>query len=345
MNGNSTWTGVWPPKVAVLIPCYNEQQWILPCVKSLLGNDYPTDRTELVVIDGGSNDGSRGMIETLARDHANLRLLDNPAREKSCGLNLGIRATESDVVVRADAHAWYPPDYLRRLVDALVLYEADNSGGVRETHVAGDRMARAIGIAISHPFAAGDAHYRTGVDRARLVESVFGGCYRREVFDRIGLFNEALVRTQDRELNRRLLAAGGTIVLDPGVRCLYYPRGRLRDYMRWTYDSAFWLFYARRFTDVPLLSWRNLVPLAFLLWHFLPVPLAGLSPGLASLAMLPLLVYWICNMSISLVAARRHGDMTVAPFLMLVFVLTHLGYGLASLHGWLGALLGGRVRQ
>jgi glycosyltransferase involved in cell wall biosynthesis len=332
------------PTVSVLIPCYNERERIGHCLQSLLRNDYPAGRIELVVIDGHSNDGSRELVDELARRHPNVRVLDNPARGKPQGLNLGIQSTRSDVVVRADAHAWYPPSYVRRLVEDLDRYAADNTGGVRETHIGGSRMARAIGIAISHRFAAADAHYRTGTKRVRAVESVFGGCYRREVFGRIGLFNEHLVRTQDRELNRRLLGAGGRIVLDPQVWCLYFPRGHMRDYWRWTYEGAFWLFYARRFTAVPMLSWRNLVPLTFVLWHVVAVFGAGISTAVAGVAAVPLLGYWGCNAAISWSAARRHGDLGLAPYLALAFVLTHWSYGLGSLQGWLRATSTRRTR-
>jgi succinoglycan biosynthesis protein ExoA len=332
------------PTVSVLIPCYNEHRRIASCLGSLLRSDYPADLIELVVIDGGSDDGTRAVVEELARTHANVRMIDNPERQKPHALNLGIFATESDVIVRADAHAWYPSDYVRRLVEDLDRYDADNTGGIRETHVGGDRMSQAIGIAISHRFAAGNAHYRTGTDHVRAVESVFGGCYRREVFQRIGMFNEQLIRTQDRELNRRLLDAGGRIILDPNVRCVYFPRGRIREYLQWTCDSAFWLFSARRFTDVRMVSWRNFVPLAFVLWHLAALMMIEASPLLAGFALAPIASYWLCNLAISWSAARSHGDVTVAPYLVLVFALTHLGYGVASLQGWLAALSEGKVR-
>jgi len=332
------------PTVSVLIPCYNEREWIQTCLDSLLANDYPSDRIEFVVIDGGSDDGTLDIITDVSREHPNVRVLPNPVRLKPHGLNLGIEHTTSEVLVRADAHARYPENYVRRLVEDLDRYEADNTGGIRDTYIGGSRMARAIGIAISHRFAAGNAHYRTGSKRVRLVDSVFGGCYRREVFERIGNFNEHLIRTQDRELNRRLLAAGGKIVLDPEVRCLYYPRGKASDYWRWNFNGAYWLFYARRFTDVPMVSWRNLAPLSLVAWHVMAVVALGVLPpvGVAALAVVAL--YWATSLGVSLLAARRHGDLSVAPHLMLAFAMTHFGYGLASFQGWLRAAVSGKVR-
>ncbi len=333
------------PSVSVLIVCFNEATWIEACLDSLIANDYPRERIEFVVIDGGSDDGTVDIVERIAAAAGNVRLVHNEARLKPHGLNLGIRETTSDVVVRADAHASYPTDYVRRLVDDLDRYQADNTGGVRETFVGGDRMAKAIGLAISHRFAAGDAHYRTGTAEVRSVDSVFGGCFRREVFERIGVFNEGLIRTQDREFNRRLLAAGGTIVLDPEVRCLYYPRGRAGEYWRWNYDGAYWLFYARRFTDVPMVSWRNLVPMGLVAWHALVPLLGGLSGALAGWAALPLVLYWVTNGVVSLRCAARYGEPTLAGHLAFVFAMTHFGYGLGSLQGLARALTAGKKRD
>lgn len=333
------------PTVAVLIPCLNERTWIEACLDSLACCDYPADRIQFVVIDGGSDDGTLDIVERVAQQRANVVVLHNAARLKPHGLNLGIARTDSEVVIRVDAHASYPDDYVRCLVEDLQTYEADNTGGVRETYVGGDRMAQAIGLAISHRFAAGDAHYRTGAARVRVVDSVFGGCYRREVFTRIGGFNEHLIRTQDREFNRRLIAAGGKIVLDPAVRCLYYPRTEAAQYWRWNYDGAFWLFYARRFTAVPMVSWRNLVPMSLVLWHAVAAGVL-LGTGLPALVPLgPLLAYWLVNLSVSLRVATKRGDILLGPAIALVFAMTHFGYGLASLHGWVRALIDGKVRE
>ena len=333
------------PRVDVLIPCFDEREHIEACVRSLLASDYPRDRLCIVVIDGGSGDGTVEIVDRLAREDARVQRLHNPARLKPHGLNLAIRRSRADVVLRADAHALYPPDYVRRLVEDLERHDADNTGGIRETFVGGNAIARAIGIAVSHRFAAGDAHYRTGSARVREVESVFGGCYRREVFDRIGLFNERLVRTQDRELNRRLRAAGGRIVLDPAVRCTYFPRTDARAYWRWTWEGACWLFVARRFTDTPMVSWRNLVPLSLVAWHGLAVALSGLAPALAALLVGPVLAYWAINAGVSVHAAASRRDPALAPALFVVFAMTHFAYGLASLQGALRcALAGGKVQ-
>lgn len=332
------------PTVCILVPCYNERAGIRRSLESLCQIDYPQSRFEIVVIDGGSDDGTREIIEELLGRFANLRLLYNAVRLKPHGLNLAIQRTQSDIVIRADAHAAYSAGYVRRLVEDLEKYDADNTGGIRETYVGGSRMARAIAIVISHRFGAGDAHYRVGSSRVRSVETVFGGCYRREVFSRIGLFNERLIRTQDREFNRRLLAAGGRIILDPDVRCTYYARERAMDYWRWNWEGAFWVFYARRFTDVSMASGRNFVPIGFVAWHAAIGIAAGFAfPGWAWM-LLPLGLYWIVSLSLSFSAAARKRDLALVPYIVFAFAMTHFGYGLASLQGIFRAIREGKDR-
>ena len=221
------------------------------------------------------------------------------------------------------------------VVAGLDLHHCDNVGGIRENLVGTTLSDRAVASAISHPFAAGDASYRTrpGLQVPREVDTVFCGCYRRSVFERIGVFNEALLRTQDREFNQRLRAAGGKIVLDPAIRCWYHPRVSLLAHIQWTWDGAFWLFMARRFTDTSMLRPRNYVPFLFVAWHAAPVALLPLSPPLAALSACPLLFYWFLNLAFSTQVAFREGRPGLLAVLPWYFAGTHYAYGLASLAG------------
>ncbi len=321
--------------MSVIIPCLNERAHIGRCLDTLLADSIPPGCLDVVVVDGGSTDGTREIVEGYSRGDSRVRMLDNPRRSKPAALNIGIAATHSDVVVRIDAHASYAPDYLSRVVAGLDLHHCDNVGGIRENLVGTTLSDRAVASAISHPFAAGDASYRTrpGLQVPREVDTVFCGCYRRSVFERIGVFNEALLRTQDREFNQRLRAAGGKIVLDPAIRCWYHPRVSLLAHIQWTWDGAFWLFMARRFTDTSMLRPRNYVPFLFVAWHAAPVALLPLSPPLAALSACPLLFYWFLNLAFSTQVAFREGRPGLLAVLPWYFAGTHYAYGLASLAG------------
>jgi glycosyltransferase involved in cell wall biosynthesis len=290
-----------------------------------------------------SMEGTRDIVHGYATRFSHIRMIDNPGGLKPVALNIGIDAPDSDILMRIDAHAVYAPDYISRLVAGLIRYDADNIGGVRETDCGSTLVSRAIATAISHPFAAGNAHWRTGATEVKEVGTVFCGCYRRTVFHRIGKFNERLIRAQDREFNERLRSAGGRIVLDPSVRCTYFPRTTLRAYCQWTIAGAFWLFYARSLTQTPMISSRNLVPPAFVVWHGVVLTLLVLGPVAVIIGAIPIVTYWTINIWLSGAVAFRERNLQLWPLASALFALTHIGYGIGALSGWLKSILSGRV--
>lgn len=324
-----------PENVAILIPCYNEQDNIARCLDSLIANDYPHELLDIVIVDGLSTDNTREIISEYDNHYEFIRLIDNAQRTKSAALNLGVQVTESDIIIRIDAHATYASNYISKLVEGLHRYKADNIGGIRETAVGETAWEKAVSLAISHPFAAGNAVYRTGAggDQVREVDTVFCGCYRRSVFQCIGGFHPDLLRTQDREFNARLVAAGGKIVLDPSIRCCYYPRTHLIDYMRWVFQGAYWVHYADRFTTTQMRSWRNQIPSLFLLWQVLAVALGAWSTTLAAIALVPLVVYLVLVVLVSSFESLRHRSWPVLLSLIVLFPVTHYAYGLGALSG------------
>ncbi|MCA8997333.1 MAG: glycosyltransferase family 2 protein [Planctomycetaceae bacterium] len=333
-----------PRPLAIIIPCRNEERYIGRCLDSVLANDYDHRLLDIVVVDGMSTDRTREIVAEYARKYPCVRLLDNPDKIKPTALNLGIANTSADVVMRIDAHSLYDTQYIPILVEGLYKHDCDNIGGIRETEPGDTVWSRAIAHAISHPFSVGNALYRTGVtgDEPREVDTVFCGCYRRRVFERIGLFNEKLIRTQDREFNERLRAIGGKIILVPQARCSYFPRTPWSTYCKWNYQGSYWLYYASRFTDTKMKSWRNLLPAGFVLWHILALIMAFTAPVLAAVMAAPIVFYWMLNAFVSVKTAMAENAWTMAPALMLLFATTHYGYGLGALHGGLAALWQGK---
>jgi glycosyltransferase involved in cell wall biosynthesis len=330
------------PEVAILIPCLNEERYIARCLDSLLVNDYDPSLVSILVFEGGSTDGTREIVEAYARLEPRVAIVDNPTARKSVALNRGIGMTTAPVIIRADAHATYAPDYIRRLVEGLAVHGADNIGGFRDTYHGATAVERAIATAIAHPFAAGNAYWRTGADEPREVDTVFCGCYPRGVFDRVGTFNTSLVRAEDREFNFRLRAAGGRIVLDPSIRCTYYPRTTMWEYAKWTAAGAFWLFYGRRLTTVKMIAWRNMVPLVFVLWHAAAVLMvAAGAPGWRWM-LAPMGAYWLVAMSLAARVAWRQRDPLQVALVAWLFGVTHYVYGVAALWGMARAAAPGR---
>jgi glycosyltransferase involved in cell wall biosynthesis len=331
--------------VSIIIPCRNEENYIGPCLESLLANDYPKSAMEIVVVDGMSTDQTREIVNDYCKKHAFIKMIDNPWHIKPKALNIGIQSTASDVVMRIDAHADYADNYISKLIEGLFKHNADNIGGVRETFPGNTALSRAISIGISHPFAVGNAHWRTGTKSVRKVDTVFCGCYKRDVFEKIGLFNEKLIRTQDKEFNTRLLNADGIIICDPSVRCTYYPRAKLLKYLKWNYTGAKWLFYARRFTETKMTTWKNYVPMAFLIYSIslLMMYLVTTSGGFFKMAFtIPFLCYLALALYFSAKIAFKNRRFPDLFFSFLIFPATHFSYGLGSLLGFAKATILGK---
>lgn len=321
------------PFVSILVPTYNEEVNIERCLRDLLASRYPSELMEVLVVDGCSTDGTRKIAEDIASTDPRIRVLENRARLKPAALNLGVSLAKGEVIMRADAHACYPPEYVPILVEGLDEYNADNTGALRRTHLPEELLPRALAVLVDSKFAAGNARYRTGVSAAREVDTVFGGCYRREVFDRIGAFDDKLLRCQDRDFNTRLRASGGRIFLLPQVSCTYFARARLDSYMRWQMEGGDWVFRAGFITGRSLVQWRNYVPFGFTVYlAALPFLRAlPLESRVKRAAKVPLATYVALATFESLRLARRHGGALLGPVLVVLFPVNHIAYGLGTI--------------
>lgn len=315
------------PFVSVIVPCRCERDYIAACLDSILATDYPRDRLEVLVVDGMSDDGTRDIVRQFAEQDPVVRLVDNPMRITPCALNIGIRTARGAVVLRMDAHVAYPPAYISSLVTGLLESGADNVGAVLETAPANDTTtAKAIAVALGHPLGVGNSYFRIGTKVPRWVDTIAFFCCRRELFDRVGMFDEELVRHQDGEFNARLIKHGGRILLLPDVTCRYYARGSLKQVARMFFQYGYFKPLVARKVG-RFMTARQLIPPAFV------ITLLGLGalsiwwplarPALAGVAA----SYTIAIAVASLMAARRCG-LGCALRLMLVFPTLHLTYGL-----------------
>ncbi len=354
--------------VSVIIPCRNEVATLSRCLDSILLGSYPADRMEVLVIDGGSSDGTRELIDQYRHRDARVRLLDNPQRITPCALNLGIDAARGSIIARIDAHARVAPDYLEKCVGYLLSTGADNVGGSMRTVPAGPGLfAPAIVTVLSHRFGVGNSRFRTlgqgsnpveqgsntlgqgsntgeqgsntveqgsNNDASVWVDTVFGGCWRRPIFDRIGRFNPRLRRSQDMEFSRRLQAAGGRTLLVPSIRCDYYARTGFGQFCRHNFANGQWAILPFLYSEVVPVSLRHLIPLCFasallagggaLLWT--PWPLALVAGS-----------YLGTNLLVSAMAARKQKSFAQLLRLPIVFSALHLSYGAGSIAGILEA--------
>lgn len=219
-----------PPMVTVAVPCLDEIRHIAGCLGAILDQDYPAHRLEIIVADGGSTDGTRELLRRFAEAEPRIRVVDNEARVQAAGLNAILRACRGDVIVRMDVHCDYAPDYVRTSVEVLARTGADCVGGPQRV-VARGRFEAALSAALRSPLGMGGARHRQA-DREGLTDTVFLGAFRREVFERVGLFDPGAVTNEDAELNQRILAAGGRIYQSRDIVSRYTPRDSFRRLMQ-----------------------------------------------------------------------------------------------------------------
>jgi succinoglycan biosynthesis protein ExoA len=329
------------PTVSIIIPCYNESTCLNKCLDSIIASDYDFNRAEIIIVDGMSDDGTREIIENYCRRYHFIRLIDNIRRLKPAGSNLGIEASSYEYVLIMDGHTAYPPDYIKKVIRGSAETKSDNYGGIVEVlPQENTMMGRTLAAVNTSPFAVGNAHYRIGSKEVRQVDTVPFGCFKRTLFNRIGMFHPDLPRAEDRDMNARIKASGGTIYLDPSVKCQYFIRSRLLDYLKWIHASGYWVFYANHYTPVRFRSWRNYVPLLFLLYCIVLVAACFLTPPVVvSIISIPLVLYVLLNMFFSCRIAVRTKEPMSAVLALFVFPMTHMAYGRGSLRGILRLIM------
>ena len=316
------------PLISVIMPIRNEARFIAQSLGAVLAQDYPAELIEIIVVDGMSADSTRTIITQAAQAAGrNVAVLDNPAGIVPVAMNIGLRAARGAIIVRVDGHCEIAPDYVRRCVMALQRTGADNVGGLQRA-VSETPIGRAIALATSSPFGVGGARFHYDA-RPGWVDTVYLGAYRRDVFERIGGFDEELVRNQDDELNFRLTQAGGKIWLDPSIQSVYYSRPSLRKLWKQYFEYGFYKVRVMQKRG-GVASWRHLVPGIFVLSLLLSGLLALLTrkPRWALTVAGP---YALANGLASARTARPNKQLI--PLLPLIFAVLHLSYGAGFLIG------------
>lgn len=317
--------------ISVIVPCRNEREHVLEFIDSLLAQELPADYAlEVLIADGMSSDGTRAILEEACRRNANLKVIDNPAGYVSAGLNKAILAATGEIIVRMDVHTVYARDYILRCIETLQRTGADNVGGPLRSRAKG-YVQQAIRLGLYSPFASGGARSRD-VAYEGPVDTVVYGCWRKSTLERLGLFDEELVRNQDDELNLRITRAGGTVWQSPQIQYWYYPRAALRLLFAQYQQYGYWKVRVIQKHRLPA-SVRHVVPGGFVLAL---IALSILSPfwvpgrwmlgGLISL-------YAAMTVAASVYACTGRSTLRYLPIMPLVFAAYQFGYGIGFVRG------------
>lgn len=316
--------------VSIIVPCRNERDYIEGFVASLKEQDAGGLSVEILVVDGMSDDGTRELLERLRGEVSNLRVLDNPARVTPAALNIAIRAARGEVVIRLDVHTEYDSSYVRECVAVLAETGAACVGG--PWRAAGRSYTqKAIALAFASPFSSGGARSHDVAFEGE-VDAVYLGCWRRETLEKIGLFDEELVRNQDDELSFRLRERGLRLWQSPRIRSTYYPRPSLKKLFAQYSQYGYWKVRVIQKRGRPA-ALRHVVPALFALFWIVSGFAVALFPPLAPLPLVvgscyALLLAW-ATLRTSL-EARSLRYALVLPF---TFAAFHLGYGVGTLQG------------
>ena len=312
---------------------YNENRYLPDLINDLLKQTYPKKLVEVIFVDGESTDDTwqimQGFQATHGAEYRNVKILKNPKRVQPAGWNVVIDNTTSYILLRIDAHARIPEDFIEKNV-ACISSGENVCGGPRENIIDENTpWKRMLLSAEQSMFGSGIASYRNETDNKKYVKSVFHGAYRKEVLDKVGLFNEDLIRTEDNEYHYRIREAGYQICYDPEIKSYYQTRSSLKSMIRQKYQNGYWI--GKTLLVCPgCISLFHLVPAAFVIaillclvtgviWSWIPMVALAVAYGL----------FLVLSTILSLLQKRQPLDL-VMP---VVIVMIHIAYGVGTISG------------
>ncbi|MDP4267685.1 MAG: glycosyltransferase family 2 protein [Bacteroidota bacterium] len=274
-------------KITIIIPCRNEEKFIENCILSILNfDDINNYDYEMLLIDGRSDDNTRSIIHQYILANNRIKLIDNPKIIQSCALNIGIKQAKGDWIMRLDAHANYPKNYLKKLFDTALKTNADNTGGIINTLPYNSSYSAIIIQALTtHKFGVGNSGFRIGIAEGE-TDTVPYGFFKKEIFNKIGFFNEQLVRGQDYEFNCRIKKNGGKIWLNPDIKINYFNQPNIFRFLRKQYVLE---------APYNVYMWY-VAPNTFTLRHSIT---GFFTSGIITGIILSLFVNWICMFFVS----------------------------------------------
>ncbi|MDO4197278.1 MAG: glycosyltransferase family 2 protein [Prevotellaceae bacterium] len=319
-------------KVAVVIPTLNEERFIEGCLQSVMKQTFPFEEMDVMVVDGGSKDKTRDIVNSISEKHPNVRLLPNPGKIQSIAFNIGVKESTAPYIVRLDAHASYCKEYIETCVKHLMEDPTvGNSGGVWDIQPQRPELVpEASAILNQVKFGIGGASYRVGAAEGYADEVPFGS-YPREVIDEVGGMREDLARGEDNEFYSRIKKAGYKIYLDPKAVITYYARDTFKGNMKQMYANGLSIGKLL-FIDHESVGLRHLVPLAFVISLIGSLILGCIWTPLFGLFGLALGTYLLADIAATISACRKFGWKYLLV-LLLLFFLVHVSYGWGTIIG------------
>jgi len=321
--------------ITVIIPTYNEEKYIAHCIESIIKQDFPKDKLEVFFVDGCSTDKTREIINEYSKKNSYISFLLNTKKYVPYAMNYGISKAKGEYIIRLDAHAYYPPSYFTTLINSALELRADNVGAIQRTEVLNKKKKSiAIKEVLMNRFGVGNSYFRIGSEKVLEVDTVPFGCFKREVFDKIGFYDERLIRNQDIELNKRLKKSGGRIYLIPTISYTYYARENFKALSKNNFLNGYWNILTVYYTkNIGSISIRHFIPLLFVLSIILPIFGSFFYLPFIYLALFSMTLYLVFFIGLS--AKISLSKKVNFSYLLFAFVTLHISYGIGSITGML----------
>ena len=321
--------------VSILIPVRNEEKFLKSCLESVLRFSLPDKiKIEVLILDGLSKDKTGSIAKSFSNQHSNIRVYPNHGITQSAAINLGLHKSLGEWILRLDAHAEYPSNYLSLCLETALRSQADNVGGIFITKAGGPNYsAKLVQALTTHKFGVGDSGFRTDA-KEDWADTVPYGFYRRKLFDQIGLLDERLVRAQDYEFNRRIIASGGKIFRNPDIQIYYFNQPSLSAFYRKQffleapYNAYMWYLAPYAF------AWRHAITGFFTLGFLGGITFGPIYPRLIGIPFVVVMVlYAVLSILAAIQQAIRYKEPLHTFLLPLAFFLYHFVHGLGVVTG------------
>lgn len=306
--------------ITVICPTYNESDYLENIIRFFL-NAQPEDK-ELLIVDGGSHDGTRETIKDWMTKYENIRLIDNPQKYVPFALNKAIKMSSGDPIIRLDAHTEFSSDYFEKVIETFDFTGADVVGGPMRA-VGKSNFQKAVAIATGTVFGVGDSKIHKE-SYSGESDHVYLGAWKRKLFDEIGFFDERLKRNQDDEFHYRARSMGKKIYLNTKIKSFYYPRNSIFKLIKQYFQYGLFkpLVLKKIKSEIKL---RHLAPSIFCI-YILGLPITLLS----NWYLLPLFAYIILNLFFSLRIKRK---IAISVLVLIIYPAIHISYGWGFITG------------
>ena len=319
--------------ISVICPVYNEEAYIESFLDSIIAQDFPQNNMEVFIIDGESNDSTVNIIKKYIFKYKFIKYLNNTDRFQVYAMNIGIKASNGNYIIRLDAHSVYPKDYFSSLIKTAVNLNADNVGGICETLPANDTLiSKSISLVMSNSFGVGNSMFRIGSKDIIQTDTVPFGCYKSSVFDLIGYFDTDLKRNEDDEFNARLINNGGKIFLNPDIVVKYFGRESISKMSMMFYQYGFFKPLVNIKTK-SITTVRQIIPLLFVCFLIIGSIFSFFTASIFILYIIPILIYFFLAFIISFFLAYKNKRFVLFLLLPITFLVVHVSYGWGYLLG------------